>query len=459
MIKKFISWTIPLFTITALLAAGCGAPTSVPQTPTQEARQPFSARAESYDGAIVAWGGYTDGYEPGAEEEFDITIKNETEQTWHGRYCLQLLDRQLPKVIATLEQRAFTLEPGVGFSDSITVRFPDVLDEGTYGLSLAVRRPADPMVDLVPIQIGETDEVRRATTQRDMDASLEACPPVEEAEVGAQPLVGLAVADLAERLGISPDEIEVQSVEKTEFPDTSLGVPEPGKTHAQVITPGYIVELTVEGQVYVYHGSGERVVAVPDDEGQPPTGRITIKGVQVSSEQVIVHGQSTLPNGTCLGTELWADGELQTWWPTDACARVQDGAWQLAVPLGAEGAPNELDPTAQYMLRAWLPGGPNIVSVFAFDLAGPPTPEPSGAEHLVGLAKADLAERLGINPDEIEVQDVEKTEFPDASLGVPEPGKMYAQVITPGYIIKLAVDDAVYEYHTSDDRVVLVPEE
>jgi hypothetical protein len=27
------------------------------------------------------------------------------------------------------------------------------------------------------------------------------------------------------------------------------------------------------------------------------------------------------------------------------------------------------------MLRAFLPGGPDIVSVFAFDLAGPPAPE------------------------------------------------------------------------------------
>ena len=117
-------------------------------------------------------------------------------------------------------------------------------------------------------------------------------------------------------------------------------------------------------------------MAVPDDEGQPPTGRITIQSVEVSGKQVIARGKSTLPDGTCLGTELWAGGELQTWWPSDACAQVQEGAWQLTVPLGAGGAPKELDPTVQYMLRAYQPGGPNIVSVFPFDLAGPPTPNP-----------------------------------------------------------------------------------
>jgi hypothetical protein len=109
---KLRGWTVLLLTIAVLLAAGCGAPTSVPQTPTREAREPFSARTESEDGAIVAWSGYTEGYEPGAEVAFDITIRNETDQSWHGRYCLQLLDRQLPKVITTLEQREFTLESG-----------------------------------------------------------------------------------------------------------------------------------------------------------------------------------------------------------------------------------------------------------------------------------------------------------------------------------------------------------
>jgi hypothetical protein len=78
---------------------------------------------------------------------------------------------------------------------------------------------------------------------------------------------------------------------------------------------------------------------------------------------------------------------------------------------------------------------------------------------LVEMAKADLAERLGVEPDDIEVQSVTEADFPDTSLGVPEPGKMYAQVITPGYVIRLAEDDAAYEYHAGDGRVVLVPEE
>ena len=81
------------------------------------------------------------------------------------------------------------------------------------------------------------------------------------------------------------------------------------------------------------------------------------------------------------------------------------------------------------------------------------------AQPLVDRAKADLAKRLGITVDKITVQSVEATEFSDTSLGVREPGKVYAQVITPGYIIKLAVEDKVYEYHASAKNIVLVPAE
>ena len=88
----------------------------------------------------------------------------------------------------------------------------------------------------------------------------------EDTYSDAQPLVNQSKDDLAERLGVGPEEITVRSVEATEFPDTSLGVPEPGKVYAQVVTPGYIIKLAVDGQTYEYHATGERVVYVPQDQ-------------------------------------------------------------------------------------------------------------------------------------------------------------------------------------------------
>ena len=112
-------------------------------------------------------------------------------------------------------------------------------------------------------------------------------------------------------------------------------------------------------------------------EGSVPQGSITVEGVQVTAgEQIAVQGQSTLPDGTCLGSELRADGELQTWWPGDTCVAVEGGAWQMVVSLGASGIPAQLDPSAEYVLRVFQQNSTDVVTVFAFDLAGPPIPNP-----------------------------------------------------------------------------------
>jgi hypothetical protein len=91
-------------------------------------------------------------------------------------------------------------------------------------------------------------------------------PSVEVAAEGygeAQLLVDQAQADLAARLNVAVEAIVVESVEAAEFPDASLGVPEPGVTYAQVVTPGYVIVLAVDGAAYEYHADGERVVRVP----------------------------------------------------------------------------------------------------------------------------------------------------------------------------------------------------
>lgn len=80
----------------------------------------------------------------------------------------------------------------------------------------------------------------------------------------AQPLVEMAIEDLNDRLDISEEEITVVKVEATEFSDTSLGVPKPGESYAQVVTPGYIIVLEVNGDNYVYHGADDRIVLVPE---------------------------------------------------------------------------------------------------------------------------------------------------------------------------------------------------
>jgi hypothetical protein len=76
-----------------------------------------------------------------------------------------------------------------------------------------------------------------------------------------------------------------------------------------------------------------------------------------------------------------------------------------------------------------------------------PTPASGILAALTTRAVADLSKELGIPLANIKVASTEAVEWSDGSLGCPEPGTSYVQVITPGYRIVLQVGDMPYEYH------------
>ena len=78
--------------------------------------------------------------------------------------------------------------------------------------------------------------------------------------------------------------------------------------------------------------------------------------------------------------------------------------------------------------------------------------------NLVTLAKDDLASRLNVSADVIQLTQLSAVEWPDPSLGLPADDMMYAQVITPGYILEFETNNTTYVYHTDQERVVFAGE-
>lgn len=73
---------------------------------------------------------------------------------------------------------------------------------------------------------------------------------------------------------------------------------------------------------------------------------------------------------------------------------------------------------------------------------------------LISEAKADLSTRANVPVTAITVKSTEQTEWRDSSLGCPQEGQMYMQMITPGYLIVLEANGQTYNYHASMDHVV-----
>jgi hypothetical protein len=76
----------------------------------------------------------------------------------------------------------------------------------------------------------------------------------------------------------------------------------------------------------------------------------------------------------------------------------------------------------------------------------------SGAHNTVTRAKEDLARRLETSVDDVEVLEFREVVWRDASLGCPQPGMAYAQVLIDGMRIRLRHGGDVYEYHSGGNR-------
>ena len=141
------------------------------------------------------------------------------------------------------------------------------------------------------------------------------------------------------------------------------------------------------------------------------------------------YGDAGNPTQVTTGTEVTAES-------SDGEVAGSAGGKGQTTQSGADQPPNEVESN----------GKPE----------GPGRPGGDDAEELTLLAKSDLAQKLGIAIDEIEMRSMTEVEWNDTSLGCPQEDMSYAQVITPGSTILLEVDGQTYEYHTDKrQRVVL----
>ena len=78
-------------------------------------------------------------------------------------------------------------------------------------------------------------------------------------------------------------------------------------------------------------------------------------------------------------------------------------------------------------------------------------PVPSGADAATRAAINDLAAKRQVAPEAVQVVSISQFDWPDTSLGCPQPGMFYAQIIVEGYKIILSAGGQQVEYH-ADQR-------
>ena len=85
------------------------------------------------------------------------------------------------------------------------------------------------------------------------------------------------------------------------------------------------------------------------------------------------------------------------------------------------------------------------------------TPQPPDSVIQASLQSA--ADQLGVTVDDVTITTAEQRAWPDSSLGCPQPGHAYSQIVTPGYLVTVdTTEDATAEVqvHTNRDGSVTV---
>lgn len=57
---------------------------------------------------------------------------------------------------------------------------------------------------------------------------------------------------ISESLGVAVENIKIQNVEKMDWPNTCLGLPQGNEACAETVTPGWLLTFNINNQVYKY---------------------------------------------------------------------------------------------------------------------------------------------------------------------------------------------------------------
>lgn len=266
----------------------------------------------------------------------------------------------------------------------------------------------------------------------------------------------LVQQDLTERLGIPQDNITVLSVEAVDWPDASLGCPKPDMAYATVVTPGYKVILAANDQEYAYHIGGDTFVLCEESgkvteetmsekqtserEVAPQATGLVDQSKQDLSERFNV-AMDDITLQTVEAVE-WSDSSLGCPKPGMNYLMVITPGYLIKLEAGGETYEYHADQERAIFCK------------------NPKPPANKGGKEeieakLVEAAQADLAQRLAVSSDEIQVVKVESVMWSDGSLGCPQPGMMYTQAVVPGYQITLSAEGQEYDYHADQKTAFL----
>jgi hypothetical protein len=154
------------------------------------------------------------------------------------------------------------------------------------------------------------------------------------------------------------------------------------------------------------------------------------------------------------GAITWRDGSLGCPQPGMMYTQALVPGYQIVLRVGEETFDYHASERGHFVLcEGGLAPVASAPAQIVEEVAVPtsptiPTPASAGLQGLLAEAKGDLAQRLSMPIEQIDLVELSSVVWPDGGLGCPEPGVAYTQVQVEGLIIRLRAGKQIYPYHS-----------
>jgi hypothetical protein len=128
--------------------------------------------------------------------------------------------------------------------------------------------------------------------------------------------------------------------------------------------------------------------------------------------------------------------------PATIACTASGGAGSSAGPSGSADTSPSAAPSASVRPGASFVPRPTV---------GPTVAPVTGEvpETVLTAIRADLTTQTGVDASDAVIVKAEAVDWPDGSMGCPQPGIMYIQQVIPGYQVVLSLDGKTYDYRVA----------
>ncbi|WP_243147304.1 hypothetical protein [Scytonema sp. UIC 10036] len=248
------------------------------------------------------------------------------------------------------------------------------------------------------------------------------------------------------RLELPVEELAIVQVDKRTWDNGCLNLARSGETCAQAVVPGWRLVVNAAEQRLVYHtNTTGSVVRLNQRESNIAGVRLPQRVSNVVLEAASNYTGLAISQLRIVNAEqVMTDGCLNLPRPGETCTEVGIRAWKVSVATGRE----------TLVFHAHPNGGEVRLDNQQYS----ETPNVNLPRRLAERILVRASERSGLPVSQLRIVEVDRQQWPDSCLGIPDPLALCAATIVPGWRVTVSDGQQVLIYRVGESGTAIFDE-